>query len=173
MEGASIQTGQTSTPRARGDGHRGGGRGRGRGQSRGRGRGDSSANDGGENRQGGGARRGGRGGGAPAALNAGDLATRFSGTSQKKTLPGVVQGEGETPTGQTTTAGGTIAAGAEESEAEVCFICASPVLHESIAPCNHRTCHICSLRMRALYRDKNCAHCRVSLLFPRKLFGVC
>jgi hypothetical protein len=97
-------------------------------------------------------------------MNAGDLAARFSGTSQKKASSGVAQGEGETPTGQTTTAGGTIAAGADESEAEVCFICASPVQHESIAPCNHRTCHICSLRMRALYKDKNCAHCRVSPL---------
>jgi hypothetical protein len=98
-------------------------------------------------------------------MNAGDLATRFSGSSQKKALPGVVQGEGVTPARNSTTAGGTMAAGADESEAEVCFICASPVLHESIAPCNHRTCHICSLRMRALYKDKNCAHCRVSLPF--------
>jgi hypothetical protein len=47
------------------------------------------------------------------------------------------------------------------------------VLHESIAPCNHRTCHICSLRMRALYKDNNCAHCRVSLPFPRNLFVIC
>ncbi|KAN0122893.1 hypothetical protein V8E51_001219 [Hyaloscypha variabilis] len=47
-----------------------------------------------------------------------------------------------------------------EVEAEVCWICASPIEHESIAPCNHRTCHICCLRMRALYKDKNCAHCR-------------
>jgi len=48
----------------------------------------------------------------------------------------------------------------DEAEAEVCFICASDIEHESIAPCNHRTCHVCSLRMRALYKDKNCAHCR-------------
>jgi hypothetical protein len=47
-------------------------------------------------------------------------------------------------------------------EAEVCFICASPVVHNSLAPCNHRTCHICALRLRALYKTKACAHCRVS-----------
>jgi len=47
-------------------------------------------------------------------------------------------------------------------EADVCFICASPVVHNSVAPCNHRTCHICSLRLRALYKTKACAHCRVS-----------
>lgn len=49
----------------------------------------------------------------------------------------------------------------DDVEAEVCFICASPVIHQSVAPCNHRTCHICSLRMRALYKGKECAHCRV------------
>jgi E3 ubiquitin-protein ligase ZNF598 len=48
-----------------------------------------------------------------------------------------------------------------DPEAEVCFICASPVVHHSVAPCNHRTCHICALRMRALYKNKECAHCRV------------
>lgn len=47
-------------------------------------------------------------------------------------------------------------------EAEVCFICASTVVHNSVAPCNHRTCHICALRLRALYKTKACAHCRVS-----------
>ncbi|KAK8175734.1 zinc finger protein [Phyllosticta citrichinensis] len=50
--------------------------------------------------------------------------------------------------------------GEEDPEAEICFICASPVVHQSIAPCNHRTCHICSLRLRALYKNKACAHCR-------------
>ena len=47
-----------------------------------------------------------------------------------------------------------------DDEVELCFICASPVIHYSIAPCDHRTCHICSLRMRALYKTKACAHCR-------------
>jgi E3 ubiquitin-protein ligase ZNF598 len=51
-----------------------------------------------------------------------------------------------------------------ETETEVCFICASPVVHNSVAPCNHRTCHICALRMRALYKTKDCAHCRVSFV---------
>jgi len=50
---------------------------------------------------------------------------------------------------------------ADEVEAEVCFICASPVRHNSVTPCNHRTCHICALRYRALYKTKACAHCRV------------
>lgn len=52
--------------------------------------------------------------------------------------------------------------GDEEDNEEVCFICASPVVHNSVAPCNHRTCHICALRLRALYKTRACAHCRVS-----------
>lgn len=58
--------------------------------------------------------------------------------------------------------GENAAAGDEEADddAEVCFICANPVAHHSIAPCNHATCHICGLRMRALYKTKDCAHCR-------------
>lgn len=49
----------------------------------------------------------------------------------------------------------------DADDGEVCFICASPVEHTSVSPCNHRTCHICALRIRALYKNKACAHCRV------------
>lgn len=42
----------------------------------------------------------------------------------------------------------------------MCFICASPVVYNALTPCNHRTCHICALRMRALYKTRDCAHCR-------------
>ena len=50
---------------------------------------------------------------------------------------------------------------AEAEDVEVCFICASPIDHTAIAPCNHQTCHICALRLRALYKTRACAHCRV------------
>lgn len=53
----------------------------------------------------------------------------------------------------------------DEVEAEVCFICASLVVHNSVAPCNHRTCHICALRLRALYKTRACAHCRTEARF--------
>ena len=62
-------------------------------------------------------------------------------------------------------AGGDDANADEDDDAEVCFICANPVAHYSIAPCNHQTCHICGLRMRALYKTKDCAHCRTSAPF--------
>lgn len=53
--------------------------------------------------------------------------------------------------------------GTEDSE--VCFICASPIDHISVAPCNHQTCHICALRLRALYKTRACAHCRTESPF--------
>jgi hypothetical protein len=49
----------------------------------------------------------------------------------------------------------------DAEDGEICFICASKVAHSSVSPCNHRTCHICGLRLRALYKNKACAHCRV------------
>ena len=71
-------------------------------------------------------------------------------------------GEGEV--GAVATRGG----GGDEKavEAEVCFICASPVVHNAVTACNHRTCHICALRMRALYKNRQCMHCRVILPLP-------
>lgn len=72
--------------------------------------------------------------------------------------PGADQTNGATPQ----TEANESAVESEDVEAEVCFICASPVVHNAVAPCNHRTCHICSLRLRALYKTKACAHCRVS-----------
>jgi hypothetical protein len=138
--------------RTRGEGFRGG---RGRGPRRGRG---GSFND----HQHGGARqldnqyRGGRGGGRGGKRGAsgGEVEQNtvrgmenLSLSPQKKLQSSVEKGENKD--------------GEEEVEAEVCFICASPVVHNSVAPCNHRTCHICALRMRALYKTKDCAHCRV------------
>jgi hypothetical protein len=138
-----------------GRGGRGGGRGRGRGGGRGRGRGDSFQQDGGyhDQRQ---SHRG-RGGFRGAAHPNGSRPQTIPGNAAAAQTPSAaVNGKGVE-----NQAGKTIAEGADESEAEVCFICASPVVHEAIYPCNHRTCHICSLRMRALYKDKNCVHCRV------------
>lgn len=49
---------------------------------------------------------------------------------------------------------------ASDADSPVCFICADPVIYSAIAPCTHTTCHICALRMRALYKNRACAHCR-------------
>lgn len=145
-----------SRPRNDGQrGSRGRGRGRGRGGAGGGGLGEAGNDSRSSENRGG--RRGGRGGnrGGSAslettntnanAMNSTDLSSKFS--TQKK-LP---KADGETKN-----------VDGELVEAEVCFICASDVEHHAVAPCNHRTCHICALRMRALYKTKDCVHCRVS-----------
>lgn len=42
---------------------------------------------------------------------------------------------------------------------EACFICAEPVAIFALPPCNHRTCHVCSVRLRALYKKTACTFC--------------
>ncbi|KAI5820821.1 hypothetical protein BZA77DRAFT_222168, partial [Pyronema omphalodes] len=41
-----------------------------------------------------------------------------------------------------------------------CDVCGDVVRYSAITPCNHSTCHVCSLRMRALFRNKACVICR-------------
>ncbi|KAG8968551.1 hypothetical protein FRC03_006951 [Tulasnella sp. 419] len=43
---------------------------------------------------------------------------------------------------------------------DVCFICAEKVKFYAVSECNHRTCHVCSLRLRALYKKKDCTFCK-------------
>ncbi|KAI0819043.1 hypothetical protein BC629DRAFT_1466103 [Irpex lacteus] len=43
---------------------------------------------------------------------------------------------------------------------DICFICAEPVKYYSVSVCNHRTCHVCSLRLRALYKKLDCTFCK-------------
>lgn len=147
-------------PRARG------GRGRGNGQQR-----TPRANN---NQDG--VERGGRRGGRGRGNGRGGNSIRTPAINAQNTTPNLppppsLPGEGiigDRPTDDANktpgeTRGKAPAEGEEEEEdAEVCFICASPVIHQAVSPCNHRTCHICALRLRALYKSKACAHCRVS-----------
>jgi hypothetical protein len=50
----------------------------------------------------------------------------------------------------------------EEQEGELCFICTEPITIFAVSSCDHRTCHKCILRLRALYETRNCAYCKVS-----------
>lgn len=156
---ASLGTPGDSQLPARTEGQRGG-RGRGRGRGRGGHNNDGRNTDSAHQTDSRGGRRGrGRGGGnrhgtaahsAPLPpLNTADLAAKFSKAPQQRA--DLAAKEDAQPN-----------EGEEDAE-EVCFICASPIVHHSVAPCNHRTCHICALRMRALYKTKDCAHCRVSI----------
>lgn len=44
-----------------------------------------------------------------------------------------------------------------------CFICTEPIQFHALGSCNHRVCHVCSLRLRALYKVKSCAYCKRDL----------
>ena len=133
-----------SHPAADGSGSRES-RGRGRGGRGGRG-GRDRQNRSQKNRQQGANATSGDGGRTPGASSGGKGTTGNASTTEgedKGKLPADVTAE------------------EDADDAEVCFICASKVEHTSVAPCNHRTCHICALRLRALYKTKACAHCRV------------
>ncbi|CAN8099731.1 unnamed protein product [Discula destructiva] len=132
--------------RQRGDGQRGRGRGnRGPGRGGGRGRGDGATA---------GPHRGGRGRGRggnnahPSASDEND-GPRLAPAAREAILRPRATAEAE----------------ADDNDSEVCFICANPIQHHAVAPCNHVTCHICALRMRALYKNKDCPHCRTAAPF--------
>ncbi|KAI8610118.1 hypothetical protein BC830DRAFT_1172959, partial [Chytriomyces sp. MP71] len=44
-----------------------------------------------------------------------------------------------------------------------CFICTDPISWYAVGECNHRVCHLCSLRLRALLKDNNCSMCKTTL----------
>ena len=50
----------------------------------------------------------------------------------------------------------------EDDSETTCWICAEPVKFYSLSECNHRTCHVCALRLRALYKKLDCTFCKVS-----------
>ncbi|GAA5949159.1 hypothetical protein JCM3765_003309 [Sporobolomyces pararoseus] len=53
------------------------------------------------------------------------------------------------------------AAEADEGQGtNTCFICAEPVQYWALGSCNHRTCHTCSIRLRALYKKRECTFCK-------------
>ncbi|PBP19141.1 zinc finger protein [Diplocarpon rosae] len=171
--GGSTQTGGATELPSR---PRGGGRGRGQGRSQGRGpRGGDSSNGETAQREYRGQQRGSRGGGQNQNRGARGV-TESQNQGQRMGSAAVLANlnpalRPANATGLTARYQNPEAAQREEGQvvedvdAEVCFICASEVTHESIAPCNHRTCHICCLRMRALYKDLNCAHCRTPAPF--------
>lgn len=48
----------------------------------------------------------------------------------------------------------------EEDERDICFICAEYVQLYSLPPCDHRVCHICAMRLRALWKKRECTFCK-------------
>lgn len=128
--------------------------------------------------QGRGGRRRGRGGAPPSGLtdnqrSSGDGAGRGAkprgrggkgsdGRDKQPRTEGTQKPPTQSPSNTAMVGTKQVAAATDDADdGEVCFICASKVEHTSVSPCNHRTCHICALRLRALYKSKACAHCRV------------
>ena len=50
------------------------------------------------------------------------------------------------------------------AEDGICFICADDVTYWAVGECGHRTCHVCSIRLRALFKKTDCTFCKVSRL---------
>ncbi|KAI0306282.1 hypothetical protein B0F90DRAFT_1814209 [Multifurca ochricompacta] len=48
----------------------------------------------------------------------------------------------------------------DNTDQDLCWICAEPVKYYAVSECNHRTCHICALRLRALYKKLDCTFCK-------------
>ena len=49
---------------------------------------------------------------------------------------------------------------------DLCWICAEPIKYYAVSECNHRTCHVCALRLRALYKKLDCTFCKVRVASP-------
>ncbi|ODQ55263.1 hypothetical protein SAICODRAFT_88359, partial [Saitoella complicata NRRL Y-17804] len=140
--------------RSRGGRRRGGGGGGDRG-----GRGQRSERAQGEEReqqeQGGGTDKA-----KPKQRNRGPKGKKDGEKGNAKAATGKTDGEAEKPKTSVAVAVEAAEAGEDDTTAEVCFICAEPVIYSCVPSCNHRTCHICALRLRALYKNNTCAYCK-------------
>ncbi|KXN92366.1 hypothetical protein AN958_08382 [Leucoagaricus sp. SymC.cos] len=117
-----------------------------RSQEAGRGRGGTRGRGG---RKGGNARRG--GGTAPGR---GSDATK----DKPEEKPDKVEEDNKHEDEQQSAPAAGEEAGSDDEE--VCWICAEPVKYWSVSECNHRTCHVCALRLRALYKKTDCTFCK-------------
>lgn len=154
--GAAPPTGPSEDHhRGGGEGQRGRGRGN-RGPGRGRGRGDGAASS----------HRGGRGRGRGGNHHNTNLPAPEDHEGGPKLAPGAKEALLRPSQPKPKTEAGEGADDANDDDDDnVCFICANPIQHHAVAPCNHITCHICALRMRALYKNKDCPHCRTAAPF--------
>lgn len=80
--------------------------------------------------------------------------------SSSRTGPQVARTADDDRTESKSTVAPSSAPAEDADEEEDCFICAEPIHFSAITACNHRTCHICALRLRALYKNYTCAYCK-------------
>lgn len=92
--------------------------------------------------------------------------------SQNDPAPTESTGVADTLATPTVTEPTTVAENADatspDDDTGICFICAEPIKYYSVSECNHRTCHVCALRLRALWKRQDCTFCKVRLTFMRK-----
>ncbi|KAI0683337.1 hypothetical protein BC835DRAFT_1423394 [Cytidiella melzeri] len=117
-------------------------------QTQGRGSGQRGRRGGGRGR-GAGPGRGGRGRGKASSGPAQDAVVVAQDNAEEKVSNGTVVSDATAADENT-----------NEDGDDVCFICAEPVKYYSVSACNHRTCHVCSLRLRALYKKLECTFCK-------------
>ena len=179
-----MSAAQESIPPATGrGGSRGGGSSRGRGgSSRGGGRranfggsltGDASnSNNGGNNNNNRTRNNQSRGPRPPRNQNAQSQSQHASTAAEEQ--PSTSTAVATAPTTTEAPAATTATAAADDDdnelppEGEICFICADPIKLHSVAPCDHRTCHICALRLRVLYKKDECTFCKTKI--PHLIF---
>lgn len=53
----------------------------------------------------------------------------------------------------------------QDDDTVTCLICTEPMTmkYYSISECNHKTCHVCALRLRALWKRQDCSFCKVRI----------
>ena len=102
--------------------------------------------------------RGGKGG----ARTKGAVATDSTTDSNAQTTTDGLKVDGDTATAADVSASQTEAQ--EDDSQDLCWICAEPVKYYAVSECNHRTCHVCALRLRALYKKLDCTFCKVRVM---------
>jgi hypothetical protein len=102
--------------------------------------------------------RGGKSGGAKAK---GAAVATDSTTDSNAQAEDAVKVDGDTGTAADVSASQTEAQ--EDDGQDLCWICAEPVKYYAVSECNHRTCHVCALRLRALYKKLDCTFCKVRI----------
>ncbi|EGN95836.1 hypothetical protein SERLA73DRAFT_162550 [Serpula lacrymans var. lacrymans S7.3] len=110
----------------------------------------------------------GRGGYRGSPRNAAPQGNRA--VDSRNLAPKMPESDKDTPEQKSKAASNVSTALAPVDDVAVCWICAEPVKYYSVSACNHRTCHVCALRLRALYKKLDCTFCKEPQ--PNAIFTV-
>lgn len=124
----------------------------------------SNANSRGQGRPGNSNRRARGGNNTDTPSNRGSNNRNARGNKEKKADAGanIPENDDTKPTAKQQSTAVVAAPQSETGDLDICWICAEPVKYYSLSECNHRTCHVCAIRLRALYKKTDCTFCKVS-----------